>query len=52
MRYLEPCDLEVSRIGLGARGMSYGYAGSGTDEAQTHRGTSWGVRPVAVHGYG
>ncbi|MEU5241935.1 aldo/keto reductase [Streptomyces lydicus] len=37
MRYLKLRDLEVSRIGLGAMGMSHGYTDSGTDEAESVR---------------
>jgi aryl-alcohol dehydrogenase-like predicted oxidoreductase len=40
-------DLDVSRIGLGAMGMSHGYTGSGTDEAGSirtiHRALELGV---------
>ncbi|MDP4502536.1 aldo/keto reductase [Nonomuraea turcica] len=40
-------DLEVCRIGLGAMGMSHGYTGSGTDEAESirtiHRALDLGV---------
>ncbi|WUD77196.1 aldo/keto reductase [Streptomyces sp. NBC_00510] len=47
MRYLKLRDLEVSRIGLGAMGMSHGYTGSGTDEAESvrtvHRALELGV---------
>ncbi|WP_405503995.1 aldo/keto reductase [Streptomyces anulatus] len=37
MRHIFLRDLEVSRIGLGAMGMSHGYTGSGTDEAESIR---------------
>jgi aryl-alcohol dehydrogenase-like predicted oxidoreductase len=30
-------DLDVSRIGLGAMGMSFGYTGAGTDDAESSR---------------
>ncbi|WP_329398719.1 aldo/keto reductase [Streptomyces lydicus] len=47
MRYLKLRDLEVSRIGLGAMGMSHGYTDSGTDEAESvrtlHRALELGV---------
>ncbi len=47
MRYIKLRDLEVSRIGLGAMGMSDGYTGSGTDEAESirtvHRALDLGV---------
>lgn len=47
MRYIKLRDLEVSRIGLGAMGMSHGYTGSGTDEAGSirtvHRALELGV---------
>ncbi|MFJ4831916.1 aldo/keto reductase [Streptomyces sp. NPDC088747] len=40
-------DLEVSRIGLGAMGMSHGYTGAGTDDAESiraiHRALELGV---------
>jgi aryl-alcohol dehydrogenase-like predicted oxidoreductase len=40
-------DLAVSRIGLGAMGMSYGYTGAGTDDAESirtiHRALDLGV---------
>jgi aryl-alcohol dehydrogenase-like predicted oxidoreductase len=40
-------DLDVSRIGLGAMGMSHGYTGSGTDESESirtiHRALELGV---------
>ena len=37
MRYIKLRDLRVSRIGLGAMGMSHGYTDSGTDEAESLR---------------
>lgn len=47
MQYIKPRDLEVSRIGLGAMGMSHGYTDSGTDEAESvrtlHRALELGV---------
>ncbi|MFC9501432.1 aldo/keto reductase [Streptomyces sp. NPDC056982] len=47
MRYIKLRDLEVSRIGLGAMGMSHGYTDSGTDEAESvrtlHRAMELGV---------
>ncbi|MFJ9088104.1 aldo/keto reductase [Streptomyces sp. NPDC102384] len=47
MRYINLRDLEVSRIGLGAMGMSHGYTGSGTDDAESirtvHRALELGV---------
>jgi aryl-alcohol dehydrogenase-like predicted oxidoreductase len=47
MKYIRLRDLEVSRIGLGAMGMSHGYTDSGTDEAESirtlHRALELGV---------
>ncbi|MFF6991018.1 aldo/keto reductase [Streptomyces sp. NPDC010273] len=47
MRYIKLRDLEVSRIGLGAMGMSHGYTGAGTDDAESirtvHRALELGV---------
>ncbi|MFI1650313.1 aldo/keto reductase [Streptomyces avidinii] len=47
MRYIKLRDLEVSRIGLGAMGMTHAYTGSGTDEAESiravHRALELGV---------
>ncbi|MGQ4344228.1 aldo/keto reductase [Streptomyces sp. SAS_275] len=47
MRHIKLRDLEVSRIGLGAMGMSHGYTGSGTDDAESvrtvHRALELGV---------
>ncbi|WP_328908105.1 aldo/keto reductase [Streptomyces sp. NBC_00234] len=47
MKHINLGDLEVSRIGLGAMGMSHGYTGSGTDEAESvrtvHRALELGV---------
>ncbi|MEU6844379.1 aldo/keto reductase [Streptomyces sp. NPDC046716] len=50
MRYVKLRDLEVSRIGLGAMGMSHGYTGAGTDDAESirtvHRALELGVTLV------
>ncbi|MEU3793869.1 aldo/keto reductase [Streptomyces fructofermentans] len=50
MRYIKLRELEVSRIGLGAMGMSHGYTGSGTDDAESirtvHRALELGVTLV------
>ncbi|MGW9133489.1 aldo/keto reductase [Streptomyces sp. NPDC055681] len=47
MKYVKLRDLEVSRIGLGAMGMSHGYTDSGTNEAESirtlHRALELGV---------
>ncbi|MGW0810718.1 aldo/keto reductase [Nonomuraea sp. NPDC002799] len=47
MKHIKLGGLEVSRIGLGAMGMSHGYTGSGTDEAESirtvHRALDLGV---------
>lgn len=47
MKYIKLRDLEVSRIGLGAMGMSHGFTDSGTDEAESirtiHRALDLGV---------
>jgi aryl-alcohol dehydrogenase-like predicted oxidoreductase len=47
MRTIKLRDLEVSRIGLGAMGMSHGYTGAGTDDAESirtvHRALELGV---------
>ncbi|WP_406368999.1 aldo/keto reductase [Streptomyces sp. NBC_00647] len=47
MRHSQLRDLKVSRIGLGAMGMSHGYTGSGTDDAESirtlHRALELGV---------
>lgn len=47
MKYLKLRDLEVSRIGLGAMGMSTAYTGAGTDDAESlrtiHRALDLGV---------
>jgi aryl-alcohol dehydrogenase-like predicted oxidoreductase len=47
MRNVKLRDLEVSRIGLGAMGMSFGYTGAGTDDAESvrtiHRALELGV---------
>ncbi|MFI5934127.1 aldo/keto reductase [Actinoplanes sp. NPDC051494] len=47
MRTAKLGDLEVGRIGLGAMGMSHGYTGSGSDDAESirtiHRAVDLGV---------
>ncbi|GAA2605461.1 aldo/keto reductase [Paractinoplanes durhamensis] len=47
MRTAKLGDLEVGRIGLGAMGMSYGYSGAGSDDAESirtiHRAVDLGV---------
>jgi aryl-alcohol dehydrogenase-like predicted oxidoreductase len=47
MKYIKLRDLEISRIGLCAMGMSHGYTDSGTDEAESirtlHRARELGV---------
>ncbi|MER5385143.1 aldo/keto reductase [Streptomyces sp. NPDC002688] len=47
MHYIQLRDLKVSRIGLGAMGMSHGYTGCGTDDAESirtlHRALELGV---------
>ncbi|MGW2840162.1 aldo/keto reductase [Streptomyces sp. NPDC001493] len=47
MKHIKLGDLEVSRIGLGAMGMSHGYTGAGTDDAESvrtvHRALDLGV---------
>ncbi|MFI9365243.1 aldo/keto reductase [Kitasatospora sp. NPDC053057] len=47
MRHIKLQDLDVSRIGLGAMGMSHGYTGAGTDDDQSirtiHRALELGV---------
>ncbi|CAN5778182.1 aldo/keto reductase [soil metagenome] len=47
MRYIELGDLLVSRIGLGAMGMSHGYVGARSDDAESirtiHRALDLGV---------
>jgi len=47
MKYIHLRDLSVSRIGLGAMGMSHGYTGSGGDDAESirtiHRALELGV---------
>jgi aryl-alcohol dehydrogenase-like predicted oxidoreductase len=35
MRHIQLGDLTVSRIGLGCMGMSFGYTGAGTDDAES-----------------
>jgi aryl-alcohol dehydrogenase-like predicted oxidoreductase len=50
MKYIKLGDLEVSRIGLGAMGMSHGLTGAGTDDAESirtvHRALELGVTLV------
>ena len=47
MKYIKLRDLEVSRIGLGAMGMSAAYTGAGADDAESihtiHRALDLGV---------
>ncbi|MEY9937572.1 aldo/keto reductase [Streptacidiphilus sp. MAP5-3] len=47
MKHIDLRDLDVSRIGLGAMGMSHGYTGAGTDDDQSvrtiHRALDLGV---------
>ncbi|MER5217384.1 aldo/keto reductase [Streptomyces sp. NPDC002838] len=47
MRHVKLGDLEVSRIGLGAMGMSHGYTGAGRDDTESirtlHRALELGV---------
>jgi aryl-alcohol dehydrogenase-like predicted oxidoreductase len=47
MRHVKLRDLDVSRIGLGAMGMSHGYTGAGSDDAESirtiHRALELGV---------
>ncbi|MFI9103005.1 aldo/keto reductase [Streptomyces fildesensis] len=47
MKHIRLRDLDVSRIGLGAMGMSHGYTGSGSDDEQSvrtiHRALELGV---------
>ncbi|MGW0857187.1 aldo/keto reductase [Streptomyces sp. NPDC002690] len=47
MKQINLGDLKVSRIGLGAMGMSHGYTGAGTDDAESirtvHRALELGV---------
>ncbi|WP_410611286.1 aldo/keto reductase [Amycolatopsis sp. lyj-109] len=47
MKHVKLGDLEVSRIGLGAMGMSFGYTGAGQDDAESirtiHRALDLGV---------
>ncbi len=47
MEHVKLRDLEVSRIGLGAMGMSFAYTGAGTDDAESvrtiHRALDLGV---------
>jgi aryl-alcohol dehydrogenase-like predicted oxidoreductase len=47
MKHVKLKDLDVSRIGLGAMGMSFGYTGAGSDDAESirtiHRALELGV---------
>ncbi len=47
MKHVELRDLDVSRIGLGAMGMSFAYTGAGTDDTESirtiHRALDLGV---------
>lgn len=47
MRHIRLRDLDVARIGLGAMGMSHGYTGAGSDDAESirtiHRAIDLGV---------
>ncbi|HEY0533033.1 MAG TPA: aldo/keto reductase [Actinoplanes sp.] len=47
MKHIKLRDLDVARIGLGAMGMSHGYTGAGTDDAESirtvHRAVDLGV---------
>jgi len=43
MRHVKLRDLEVSRIGLGAMGMSHGYTGAGSDDAESIRTIHWAL---------
>ena len=47
MKHVHLCGLDVARIGLGAMGMSFGYTGAGTDDAESirtiHRAIDLGV---------
>jgi aryl-alcohol dehydrogenase-like predicted oxidoreductase len=47
VKHLNLRDLEVSRVGLGAMGMSYGFTGAGSDDAESirtiHRALELGV---------
>ncbi|MDQ0778921.1 aryl-alcohol dehydrogenase-like predicted oxidoreductase [Streptomyces aurantiacus] len=50
MKHITLRDLDVSRIGLGAMGMSHGYTGAGSDDAESvrtiHRALELGVTLV------
>jgi aryl-alcohol dehydrogenase-like predicted oxidoreductase len=50
MKHITLRDLDVARIGLGAMGMSHGYTGAGTDDAESvrtiHRALELGVTLV------
>jgi aryl-alcohol dehydrogenase-like predicted oxidoreductase len=47
VKHVELRDLDVSRVGLGAMGMSFGYTGAGSDDAESirtiHRALELGV---------
>ena len=47
MKHIKLRDLDVSRIGLGCMGMSFGYTGAGSDDAESirtiHRALELGV---------
>jgi aryl-alcohol dehydrogenase-like predicted oxidoreductase len=47
MKHIKLRDLDISRIGLGAMGMSFGYTGAGSDDAESirtiHRALELGV---------
>lgn len=47
MKHIKLRDLDVARIGLGAMGMSHGYTGAGTDDAESirtlHRAIDLGI---------
>lgn len=38
MKHIKLCELDVSRIGLGAMSMSHAYTGAGTDDADPPKG--------------
>ena len=50
MKHVSLSDLDVARIGLGAMGMSHGYSGAGSDDAESirtiHRALDLGVTLV------
>ena len=43
MKHIKLGDLDVSRIGLGAMGMSAAYTGAGTDDAESIRTMHWAL---------